>query len=71
MPLWSMQSKKHKIQKIKKFNKIFVVENHLKDGGFQSWLNECNPESKIISKSLSSKVIEKVGSQSFLMKFIK
>ena len=66
-----MKSKKHQKRKIKKFNKIFVVENHLKDGGFQSWLNECNPESKIISKSLSSKVIEKVGSQSFLMKFLK
>ena len=35
MPLWSMKSKKHQRQKIKKFNKIFVV-NHLKDGGFQS-----------------------------------
>ena len=52
-------------------DKIFVVENHLKDGGFQSWLNECNTENKITSKSLSSKVIEKVGSQSFLMKFLK
>ena len=71
VPLWGMKSKKYQNKKIKKFNKIFVVEDHLKDGGFQSWLNECNTENKITSKSLSSKVIEKVGSQSFLMKFLK
>jgi len=71
VPLWGMKSKKYQKKNIKKFKKIFVVEDHLKDGGFQSWLNESNIESKIISKSLSSKVIEKVGSQSFLMKFLK
>ena len=36
---------------------------------FQSWLSESNVDSKIVSKSLSSKVIEKVGSKSYLMKF--
>ena len=71
VPLWGMKSKKYQKKNIKKFKKIFVIEDHLKDGGFQSWLNECNIESKIISKSLSSKVIDKVGSQSFLMKFLK
>ncbi len=71
VPLWGMKSKKYQKKNIKKFKKIFVIEDHLKDGGFQSWLNECNIESKIISKSLNSKVIDKVGSQSFLMKFLK
>ena len=71
VPLWGMKSKKYQSKKIKKFKKIVVIEDHLKDGGFQSWLNEANQESKIISKSLSSNIIEKVGSQSFLMKFLK
>jgi transketolase len=71
LPLWSMKSKKKQIKKIKKYNKIFVVENHLKDGGFQSWLNEAINGPKIISKSLNSDVIDIVGSQSFLMKYLK
>ena len=71
VPIWGMKSKKNQLKKIKKFKKIFVIEDHLKDGGFQSWLNESNLDSKIISKSLSSKVIEKVGSKEFLMKFLK
>ncbi len=71
IPLWSMKSKKTQIKKISKFNKIYVVEDHLQDGGFQSWLNESYTSSKLISKSLNEKVIYKLGSQSFLMRNIK
>ena len=71
MPLWNMKSKKLQKKKIKSFKKIFVVENHLQDGGFQSWLNESYQNSKLISKSLSEKVIGKVGSEPYLMKYIK
>ena len=66
-----MKSKKTQIKKISKFNKIYVVEDHLQDGGFQSWLNESYTSSKLISKSLNEKVIYKLGSQSFLMRNIK
>ena len=71
VPMWGMKSKKFQSKKIKKFKKIHVIEDHLNDGGFQSWLSESNVDSKIVSKSLSSKVIEKVGSKSYLMKFLK
>ena len=75
MPIWGMQSKKKQYNLVKNYKKIVVVEDHFQDGGFQSWLNEgmnnkiCN--TKIISKSISPSVIDKVGSQNYLMKFLK
>ena len=75
MPLWGMQFKKDQNKNVKKFTKIIVFEDHLQDGGFQSWLNEgmnnkiC--KTKIISKSISPSVIDKVGSQDYLMKNLK
>ena len=48
-----------------------MVEDHLKDGGFQSWLNECNSNIKLNSKSLKKEVIDKVGSKDFLMSYLK
>ena len=38
--MWGMKSKKFQSKKIKKFKKIHVIEDHLNDGGFQSWLSE-------------------------------
>ena len=47
------------------------MEDHLEDGGFGSWIKESlnNKEIKtyIISKSLSNKVIGKVGSEKYLL----
>ena len=71
LPLWGMKFKKYQKKNIKKFNTINVVEDHLKDGGFQSWLNECDNETKLISKSLKKEVINKVGSKEFLMNYLK
>ncbi len=71
IPLWGMNSKKRQMSNIKKYKKITVFEDHLKDGGLQSWLNESNNNLKIQSRSLDKKVIYKVGSQSFLMKYLK
>ena len=74
MPLWGMKFKKNQNNNLKKFTKIIVVEDHFQDGGFQSWLNEStnnqNSKTKIISKSISSSVVNKVGSQEHLMKFL-
>ena len=74
MPLWGMKFKKDQNKNLKRFTKIIVVEDHLQDGGFQSWLNESknnkNCKTDIISKSMSSSVINKVGSQEYLMKFL-
>jgi transketolase len=75
MPIWGMKSKKRQYSYVKKFKKIIVIEDHFQDGGFQSWLNEtvnnkiCN--TKILSKSISQSVINKVGSKDYLMKFLK
>lgn len=71
MPLWGMKFKKYQNVNLKKYKEVIVVEDHLKDGGFQSWLNESLHSEKLISKSLDSKVIKKVGSKEFLMKFLK
>lgn len=72
MPLWGMKYKKNQFNYIKKYKNIIVVEDHFQDGGFQSWLLESlnNKFSKtnIFSKSISSKVVGKVGSQEYLMK---
>lgn len=75
LPMWGMKTKNNQCNFIKKYNKIVVVEDHFQDGGFQSWLNEAlnkkNCKTKIISKSISNQVVGKVGSQDFLMKYLK
>ena len=70
LPLWGMKHKKIQSKYIKTFNKIYVIEDHFKDGGFQSWLNESLDSSKLFSKSLDAKVVKKVGSKNFLMNYI-
>jgi transketolase len=74
LPLWGMRYKKLQYNFIKKFQKIFVVEDHFQDGGFQSWLNESlnqkNCKTNLESKSLSSEVIHKVGSKDYLMSYL-
>jgi transketolase len=73
IPMWSMKVKKQQSLFIKKFKKIIVVEDHLQDGGFYSWILESlNSKNKteIISKSFNLKIIGKVGSEKFLMKFL-
>ncbi len=75
LPIWGMKAKKKQFNYIKKYKKIIAVEDHFEDGGFQSWLNEStnNKEckTKILSKSINPSVIDKVGSQEFLMKYLK
>ncbi len=71
LPLWGMKHKKKQKRYLKKFSRIYVVEDHLKDGGFHSWLVECIDNSKIVSKSFSYKVVGKVGTQKYLMSYLK
>ena len=73
IPMWSMKVKKKQSLFTKKFKKIIVVEDHLQDGGFQSWILESlnfNNKTQIISKSFNSKIIGRVGSENFLMRFL-
>tara|TARA_B100000963_G_C22566390_1_gene643912 strand:- start:89 stop:988 length:900 start_codon:yes stop_codon:yes gene_type:complete len=71
LPLWGMKYKKEQFNQIKKWDKIVVLEDHLEDGGFGSWIKESTNNNKtqtnIISKSLSNKVIGKVGSEKYLL----
>ena len=59
----------------KKYKKIIVVEDHFQDGGFQSWINESlnnkNCKTKIISKSINSSVVNRVGSKDYLMNYLR
>ena len=74
LPLWGMKFKKNQYNFIRKYKKITVVEDHFQDGGFQSWLQESinkkYSKTNIISKSISSKVVGKVGSKEYLMNFL-
>tara|TARA_A100001015_G_C14920504_1_gene684130 strand:- start:354 stop:1247 length:894 start_codon:yes stop_codon:yes gene_type:complete len=71
LPLWGMKYKKAQFNQIKNWDKIVVLEDHLEDGGFGSWIKESINNNKIkthiISKSLSNKVIGKVGSEKYLL----
>ncbi len=74
LPLWGMKYKKKQFNYINKYKKIIVVEDHFQDGGLQSWLleslNNKFSNTNIVSKSISPKVVGKVGSQEYLMKFL-
>lgn len=75
LPLWGMKYKKFQYNFLKKYKKIIVVEDHFQDGGFQSWLNESlnkkNCKTNIISYSISSQIIKKIGSKEYLMNYLK
>ena len=75
LPLWGMKYKKFQYNFLKKYKKIIVIEDHFQDGGFQSWLNESlnrkNCKTNIISNSISSQVIKKIGSKEYLMNYLK
>ena len=74
LPLWGMKFKKNQFNYLKKYKKISVVEDHFQDGGFQSWLLESlkkkSLETIVLSKSINYKVVGKVGSKEYLMKYL-
>jgi transketolase len=75
LPLWGMKYKKFQYNFLKKYKKVYIFEDHFQDGGFQSWVNESlnkkNCKTKIISYSISSRVVNKVGSKEYLMNYLK
>ena len=58
-----------------KYKKIIVVEDHFQDGDFQSWLNDSvnnkNRKTYFLSQSISSFLVDKVGSKKYLMMLLK
>lgn len=71
LPIWGKKTKNITLKKLLKFNEIITIEDHLEDGGFGSWINECLKKSKkkinVINKFISDKAISEVGSKNYLM----
>ncbi len=71
LPIWGMKFKEKQKEQIKKWEHVVVLEDHLEDGGFGSWIkesiNNTNIKTKITSKHIDKKVIGKVGSEKYLL----
>jgi len=71
MPLWGMKYKDALIKQILEFDEIIVLEDHLIDGGFGSWILESLVKNKklyerVSIRGLDPKVCGLVGSQDAL-----
>jgi transketolase len=71
MPLWSMESKAKQKQWLGSVDHLVVIEDHLVDGGFGSWMLESQNKlgdhrCRIELKALDSMVCGSVGAQSML-----
>lgn len=64
MPIWGEQYRKNIYARLKKYNKIITIEEHLLAGGFGSFLLEIGLNNSPIF--LDSKVCGEVGAQSYL-----
>jgi transketolase len=66
-----MKYKEKQKNQINRWDTILVLEDHLEDGGFGSWvkesINNTNIKTKIISKNINTRVISKVGSEKYLL----
>jgi len=72
-PIWGMKYADQQIKNQNFFDKIIIVEDHLKSGGFGSWLTEniSKNEDKINFFCIKNTVIGEVGSEEYLLKNIK
>ena len=66
-PIWGMKFKKVHSKEISKWHEIITLEDHLEDGGFGSYILECNlrnnSRTSIKIKSLNQNVCGIVGDQ--------
>ncbi len=74
LPLWGMNFKSSQSEQIMKHKHIEIIEDHLQDGGFGSWIMESIDKNvdlykKLNFEYLNSKVCGAVGSQEALNKF--
>lgn len=74
MPLWSMASKSAQSAQLRSHEHVTTLEDHLRDGGFGSWLMEAvsdAPEllTRIQAQALDPRVCGTVGSQATLNAF--
>lgn len=75
VPLWGMQYKDKQKQLAEKWRQIITAEDHLKDGGFGSWLLEALSEcpklhKKLIIRALNPTICGMVAGQKALMKHV-
>jgi transketolase len=73
LPLWSMSSKLMQAEQLRRFSEIVTIEDHLRDGGFGSWLLEAKAldsslRCAIRPVALNPEVCGTVGSQAVLNK---
>lgn len=73
LPLWGMNVKHLQAEQVANYERVIVVEDHLQDGGFGSWLLESMPNrsglrDKIEFIYLDAKVCGIVGSQAYMNK---
>lgn len=74
-PIWGPKYNKLQEDQINQFDVVISVEDHMKDCGFGSWLNEScqsnNVKNKLYNSYLDKSVIGKVGSEDYLLKNFK
>jgi transketolase len=72
LPMWGQKFKKLQEEQVNKYELVVTLEDHLKDGGFGSWLMECLENKinlpKIKIQALDSGVCGLVGKQKTLNK---
>jgi transketolase len=72
MPLWGRGGNKLQVEQVSRYSEVFVFEDHLRAGGFGSWLMEAVSEtrpdllSRIRVRALSDDVLGRVGTQDYL-----
>lgn len=71
LPLWSMATKSAQIAQVERHTAVSTLEDHLRDGGFGSWLMESVTDSpglaaRIKTQALDARVCGTVGSQAAL-----
>ena len=71
LPIWGRAGKMLQSKQISRYKSVTVVEDHLEDGGFGSWILEASTKSEVQStrihlRPLSDEVLGAVGTQDYL-----
>lgn len=72
MPLWGRIGRAQQAEMLTRFSHLTVVEDHLADGGFGSWILECANSAGLTNivierAGLSDSVLGRVGTQEYLI----
>ncbi len=70
LPCWGMKYRKNIIEFLRNFSDIITIEDHLKSGGFGSWILECLNEGhlnpRITIKGFNESIMGHVGDEDYL-----